>query len=218
MGKREYGNFLLKPLQWANKQWEQLPSIDPRNKLLSCIKRISLIIPLYLIKAVGKLLAYVRLGVNGVIRSWYKVHAEDLKPMITYDEWGKIGVERRGKLENYKDVALTPRRAEAWDWDWNKQAGTMHHSPGIRQIDIDHYLLSSPHIPEVVILSQGRGHGGGKDNPGPGVLQVDPGLESYLLSKGVKQVHILKTAAAIEKYKECGSNGWLTAALIHTTC
>ena len=93
----------------------------------------------------------------------------------------------------------------------------MRHNPGLRKSDLDHYLLSSPEIPEVVILSEGRGHGGAKDNPGDGVLQVDPELRKHLFKNGVKEVHILKTALAIVKYREY-SKDQRVAALIHTTC
>ena len=94
----------------------------------------------------------------------------------------------------------------------------MHHHPGIRKSDADHYVFSHL-VPDVLILSQGRGHGGGLNNPGPGVLEIEPGLESYLKAKGVKELHILKTAAAIKKYEELTAQGNKTvAALLHTTC
>ncbi len=49
---------MLRPGQWANKQWEHLAAMENRT-CLSCVKRVSLMIPLYLISAASKLLACV---------------------------------------------------------------------------------------------------------------------------------------------------------------
>lgn len=150
----------------------------------------------------------------------------NLQPEIVDDAWGTISVKVNGKIETFngsnKDVVITPNNAQAWRWDWNLQT-PMRHVPGIRKVDIDHFILSQPQVPDVVILSKGRGHGDQhgyqRENPGPGILEVDSSLDSYLKSKGVQEVYILKTAAAIAKYNELSKKGVKTiAALIHTTC
>ncbi len=94
----------------------------------------------------------------------------------------------------------------------------MHHVPGIRISDVDYFLSRSQKRPEVIILSQGRGHGGGLDNPGAGELKIEPGVETHLRNQGFSEIYILKTAAAIDKYSEMRIQGKPTLALIHTTC
>lgn len=143
------------------------------------------------------------------------------QPEIVSDDWGKITLNINGSIQKFKDVVILPSEddqvAEAWNWAWDKEA--MHHSPGIRLKDVDHFILSRTPKPDVVILSQGRGHGGKRDNPGPGILEMEPGLREYIESRGIGKVYILKTAAAIEKYNEIRNQGnKRIAALIHTTC
>jgi len=139
------------------------------------------------------------------------------QPRIVNDGWGKISVFSNGRKQEFKDVVILPRSAMEWKWDW--QTPSMSHCPGIRIVDLDHYILASPIMPDVVILSCGRGHGGRRDNSGPGILEVDSSLISYLQSKGVSEVFILKTAAAIDQYQKlCAFGNKKIAALIHTTC
>ena len=140
------------------------------------------------------------------------------QPVIISDDWGQIAIEVNGISLAMRDAVITPNSAVNWDWNWESQ-NQMRHHPGIRRIDIDRFILSSQPVPDAVILSQGRGPGGGKENPGPGILEVNPDLRSYLLSRGVKEVHILKTAPAIKRYRElCSQGGKRVAAMIHTTC
>ncbi|MES2121570.1 MAG: hypothetical protein V4492_02190 [Chlamydiota bacterium] len=144
------------------------------------------------------------------------------QPLIASNGWGSIGVARgEGNASwlnnNYRDAVLYPTHAEEWNWQWN-QTSPMHHVPGIRISDVDYFLSRSQKRPEVIILSQGRGHGGGLDNPGPGELKIEPGVEAHLRNQGFSEVYILKTAAAIEKYREMRVEGKPTLALIHTTC
>jgi hypothetical protein len=131
------------------------------------------------------------------------------QPKIISDSWGKITVGLNGQSQTFKDAVLLPGKAIAWDWNWNVNEGIMHHKPGIREIDLDHFILSQDPKPDVVILSRGRGLN--PDNSLPGELNVDSRLEAYL--------KILKTAESIKKYEEiCKNSGVRVAALIHTTC
>jgi len=141
----------------------------------------------------------------------------NIQPQIVSDDWGKISLRINGQNRDFKDVVISPRDAEEWRWDWS--APSMSHRPGIRVADLDRFILSIRPLPDVVILSQGRGHGGKKENPGPGILKIDPSLNTYLKSKGVAEVHILKTAAAIDLYRQISNKGnKKIAALIHSTC
>lgn len=144
------------------------------------------------------------------------IKMDPIQPKIIANGWGEIDISTSGKIERFKDVVLLPTVAKEWNWGW--KSDPMHHHPGIRKSDIDQYIFSSL-IPDVLILSQGRGHGGGLDNPGPGILEIEAGLQTYLKQKGVKEIHILKTAAAIQKYADLSALGTKSiAAMIHTTC
>lgn len=136
-------------------------------------------------------------------------------PQIISDKWGKIVVKVNNKQHTFKDAVLLPDEAKEWNWKWN--ATPMSHDPGVRKIDLDHYILSCNPKPEVVILSKGRGHGKGLDNPGEGVLKVAGELTKYLLDNGIKDVYIEKTAESLRLYKEISTTKRV-AALIHTTC
>lgn len=127
---------------------------------------------------------------------------------IISDSWAQIIVRFEGRDHRFKDAAIVPGSAQEWDWNWNLEAGPMQHDPGLRTIDIDHFILSSPQKPDAVILTQGR----------QGVLHVDERLKDYLHSKGIKEVYIMKTAPAIEKYNALISQGKQVAGLFHTTC
>ena len=127
---------------------------------------------------------------------------------IISDSWAQIIIRFDGRDHSFKDAAIVPGSAQEWDWNWNLEAGPMKHKPGIRTIDIDHFILSLPEQPDAVILTQGR----------LGVLRVDESLNDYLHGKGIKEVYIMKTATAIEKYNELIADGKKVAGLFHTTC
>lgn len=129
------------------------------------------------------------------------------QPSIEESGWGEIFVMSEGKKIKFRDVVLLPEKAISWDWRWSDDEG-MEHSPGVREKDLDHYILSYVPLPHAVILSTGRS----------GTLQVDPRRKEYLLDRGIKEVYILRTEAAIEKYTEICAMGIRVAALIHTTC
>ncbi len=146
------------------------------------------------------------------------------QPEIVSDNWGEISLKLSdGTIKQFKDVIILPSdsrgeaAAEEWNWGWD-HAEPMHHEPGIRPKDIDHLIFSGAQKPDVVILSTGRGHGGQRVNPGPGVLKVMPGVEKYIKDQGVSEVWILKTPEAVEKYNELRKQDRCIAALIHTTC
>ncbi|MFI0436013.1 MAG: hypothetical protein ACH350_09900 [Parachlamydiaceae bacterium] len=150
-----------------------------------------------------------------------KQNIEATQPEIVSDNWGTITLKVNGLVKKFKDVIILPsddrQVAEEWNWKWGSES--MHHHPGIRIIDIDHLILSKTSKLDVIILTQGRGHGGQRDNSGPGVLEVATEVRDYIEQQGVPEIYILKTAAAIEKYNQIRSQGKKRiAALIHTTC
>jgi len=152
----------------------------------------------------------------------YSKSIEAKQAEIISDEWGTITLKLNGLIKHFKDVVILPSRdrqiAEEWNWRWNKEE-PMHHHPGIRVKDVQHLIFSKNLKPDVVILSQGRGHGGQRDNLGPGILEVAPDVMEYIKGQGVSEIYILKTLAAIEKYNEIRNQGQKhIAALIHTTC
>lgn len=128
-------------------------------------------------------------------------------PSVEENGWGEIFVKTEGMKIKFRDVVLLPEKAVPWNWKWSDDEG-MEHSPGIREKDLDHYILSCSPLPHSVILSTGRS----------GALQVDAQRKLYLLNRGIKEVYILETEAAIMKYAELSSKGVRVAALIHTTC
>lgn len=137
---------------------------------------------------------------------------------IISEGWGTITL-RAGVTKIFKDVIILPSKEQPFqEWNWQAEKPFMRHHPGIRIIDIENLIFKHTPTPDVIILSQGRGHGGQRDNPGPGILEVCAGVKEHIESQGV-EVHILKTAAAIEKYNELRNEGKKhIAALIHTTC
>ncbi len=133
--------------------------------------------------------------------------SESHQPSIEADGWGKITIRQGNTIQVLRDAVLLPDTALLWDWKWSEDEG-MDHRPGIREKDLDHYILSSTPLPHTVILSTGR----------LGVLNVEAVRKDYLISKGIKEVYILRTGKAIETYTLLCSQGVRVAALIHTTC
>lgn len=129
------------------------------------------------------------------------------QPVIEKSGWGEIEVREKDTIVKLRDAVLLPEKALSWNWKWSDDEG-MDHRPGIREKDLDHYILSSTPLPHTVILSTGRW----------GILQVHPERKAYLLQKGVKEVYILRTPQAIKKYTELCQLKIRVAALIHTTC
>ena len=129
------------------------------------------------------------------------------QPTIEREAWGEIYIKIGEETTKLRDVVLLPGKALPWDWKWSDDGG-MDHSPGIREKDLDHYILSHKPLPEIVILSQGR----------MGELHVDPNLKGYLIKHGIVDVYILRTADAIAKYATLCTQGKRVAAMIHTTC
>ena len=134
---------------------------------------------------------------------------DSAQPLIRQNGWGWIDVETVASSSKHMgDVILLPGSVQKWDWNWNGSdyKNQMHHLPGIRQIDIDHLLLTSE--PDVVILSKGR----------ESKLNIDIDIRSTMKKKGI-ELHVLKTEDAIVKYNAlCAEGTKRVAALIHTTC
>lgn len=161
------------------------------------------------------------------------IQSHTTQPQILDDGWGWIKLLVNGKEEQFGGVPKYPRgdvvilpydqknkkqRVVPWNWHWGKDTvGPMDHKPGVRRVDLDHFLPENEPAPDVVILTQGRGDG---NNSGPGELGVDDALKEYLEKKGISEVYILKTAQAIEKYKEITSAHpeKKVAAFMHLTC
>jgi hypothetical protein len=146
---------------------------------------------------------------------------ETTQAEIISDGWGTITLKLNGLTKNFKDVVILPsydqQIAEDWNWGWDNEI--MHHRPGVRIKDIEQLIFSKTPKPDVVILSQGRGHGGQRENPGPGILEISLDVKEYIESQGISEIYMLKTVGAIEKYNEIRSQGQKRiAALIHTTC
>ena len=141
------------------------------------------------------------------------------QPQIIKDGWGFIHIEWGRDSHQFKDAVIYPGEANRWNWAWD-QSDSMHHHPGVRAKDVNHFLsqMQPEAMPDVAIISRGRGHGGGLENPGPGILEIGSDVETVLREQGIKEVYMLKTAAAIEKYKELAAQGKTIFALIHTTC
>lgn len=146
-----------------------------------------------------------------------KAETPSSQPSVEANGWGTISLKVDDRSLRFRDVAIYPNAAEEWDWRWNPQS-PMHHVPGIRIQDVDQFLSHSPVQPEVIILSQGRGHGGGLDNPGAGQLQIESNVESHLRKKGFSEIYLLKTAPALQLYEKLRAQGKKIFALIHTTC
>ncbi len=126
-------------------------------------------------------------------------------PLITSIVWGKICVQETSGFNKVydattsKDCKLSPKGSKPWNWSLTN----MHHSPGIRPIDVQELVDDA----DVFILSRGMDL----------VLQVLPATVTYLESKG-KVVHVLQTQAAVKLYNELVLSGKRVAALIHSTC
>ena len=120
-------------------------------------------------------------------------------PRITKAVWGTITVAISDGIKEYKDCRLWPQGTQAWDW--NKTG--MHHKPGIQIADVQDLVDKA----DIFVLSRGMHL----------VLQVPQETIDYLKSKN-KQVHVLETKQAVEKYNELVAQGKRVAALIHSTC
>lgn len=144
------------------------------------------------------------------------------QPEIIKDTRGSITVSLNGNEVTFKDVVLLPydfangmQRAEDWNWNWEEGRDGMHHSPGIREKDLIHYLGGITPPPQVVILTRGRGCSGFCN----GKLEVAASLIDFLKNFGVDEVHIVKTEEAISLYKKlCEDPNKRVAAFIHSTC
>lgn len=172
-----------------------------------------------------KMLMGVVLDKN-ILSSSVQAKILSMQPQVVESAWGKIVLFWNGQRTQYKDVVILPSKGKQgrfMEWNWGRLDPKMRHSPGIRMADIQHWMevpMQGEILPDAVILTRGRGHGGGLDNSGEGVLEIDPGTKPYLIKNGIKeeQIYILKTEPALQKYKELCEQGKRVVAFIHTTC
>lgn len=142
---------------------------------------------------------------------------QNAQPLIESNGWGHITLRVNNASTRFRDAIIYPSGAEEWNWQWNGQS-PMHHVPGVRVQDVDHFISRCKERPEAIILTQGRGHGGGLNNSGAGILQIEPNVETHLRGQGFSEIHILKTAPALQRYEELRASGKRVLALVHTTC
>lgn len=150
------------------------------------------------------------------------------QPIVQASRWGEIDLLVNGKIENFKhDVVILPSSREGnngvMKWNWNEVLVTgesMHHKPGVRREDIDHWIVekgAGEALPDIVILTEGRGHGGQLNSSGPGILQIQKSATERLKELSIPVI-VMKTEPAIAKYNELCNQGKRVAALIHLTC
>ncbi len=152
------------------------------------------------------------------------VKVGSMQPQVVKSAWGNIELLLNGQKQSYKDVVILPakgQRARAMEWNWKAVNPGMSHRPGVRKEDIQYWMesvMQGETLPDAVILTRGRGHGGQLDNSGDGVLEIDNSTEPYLKAMGIQEIYMLKTEPALTKYKELCDQGKRVAAFIHTTC
>ena len=132
-------------------------------------------------------------------------------------------------------IFLPSMEPRSWDWKW-KHPNMNHNGHGQGRLfnlsDFEYYieapLMNAGYLKEdqsgvidqnklVVILTLGRGYFENQD--GPGQLKIRTSVVEAIEQKHyVGSVIVLKTAAAIEKYKELVAQGFLVALMCHNTC
>ena len=121
-------------------------------------------------------------------------------PLVSASDWGRVEVE--GIAQPFRDAMLFPGGCREWDWN---ASGTTHRA-GIQLADVDTILAQDA---KEVVLSTGR----------LGLLRVPRVVLRHLSARGVT-AHVLRTAAAIDRYNALASlpEGPRVGALIHSTC
>jgi hypothetical protein len=121
-------------------------------------------------------------------------------PLIVAGGWGRLVVA--GCPAPLRDAMLYPGGAREWDW---RVHGTGHRA-GIRPAEIGELLDRGA---AEIVLSRGR----------LGMLRVPPETLLPLAARGIR-VHVLTTAAAIERYNALAAErpARRVGALIHSTC
>lgn len=117
-------------------------------------------------------------------------------PRILSLRWGSMRVEGLGEGRDFK---LWPGGGRAWDW---RETGT-HHTPGIQPADVSELLDKGS---RVVVLSRGQLER----------LQTCPETLELLRRAGV-EVHVAKTASAVEIYNRLAER-LPVGGLFHSTC
>ncbi|TNV76980.1 hypothetical protein FGO68_gene16378 [Halteria grandinella] len=126
-----------------------------------------------------------------------------------HSTWGQIRITCNGRYFSHKDAVIIDSYAQPWDWDWQGPGFEgMHHSPGYRSIDLDHFFFDQFQDQyRYLILSTGR------ENK----LTVNDSVIQYAKSKGILEVYILQTGKALELFKELQKNAFV-CIFVHTTC
>ncbi|HEX6058456.1 MAG TPA: MTH938/NDUFAF3 family protein [Gemmatimonadaceae bacterium] len=121
-------------------------------------------------------------------------------PRIVADGWGRLEIE--DCPAPLRDAMLYPGGAREWDW---RVHGTGHRA-GIVPADVRE-LLDRGALE--IVLARGR----------LGLLRVPPETLLPLAARGIR-VHVLPTAAAIERYNALAAErpARRVGALIHSTC
>lgn len=118
---------------------------------------------------------------------------------IVHSSWGKTIVEHNASQNEYEDCRIWSTGSEKWDW---KRTNT-HHRPGIQIADVKDLIDKA----DIFVLSLGMDH----------MLEVMSETISFLIEKN-KEVFLLQTPEAVNKYNELAQQGKSVAALIHATC
>lgn len=85
----------------------------------------------------------------------------------------------------------------------------MHHDPGYRNVDIDHYFLEMRNGMNYthLILTTGRLR----------KVKVNASVVSYAKKHGVSEVHILETSEGLALFNKLYPTNWV-CIFVHTTC
>lgn len=151
------------------------------------------------------------------------------KIIIDESGWGKLTTEFKGEVTkaheqfNRADSILLPGKPLVhWNWNW-KEPPMNHDGSGTKRLidfdDVNHYIIApcKDSLPQVVILTLGRGYKNKISDPG--VLRVPANLVQEIEKvTGIKKVLVLKTQAAIKRYNQLVDQGISVAAMVHTTC
>jgi len=118
-------------------------------------------------------------------------------PLVLSNSWGKMELEGFGIG---RDFVVHPNGG--YEWDWRKTG--MHHTPGVRTVDIEQLLEY-----DVTVIVVGQGYHG----------QLCVAQEVYdLLDRESIGVFVSTTDVAVDEYNKLVAEGKLIAGLFHSTC
>jgi len=115
-------------------------------------------------------------------------------------KWGQMMVEREdGTVRVYKDAVIWQDGSRNWNWG---VTGTRH-TPGVQIGDLKPLMRTC----DIIILTRGV----------DGMLRVPARTVEYLSING-KEVHILKTPAAVRLFNKLLREDQRVGGLFHSTC